>query len=112
MSLPPVLEIFIEICFSNTEGSPFQILASSLPSGGILVLAFLNAFQKLIEESGGQLSDDSPEYVGNVDGLGTLRILEAVRILGLEKKTKIYQASTSELYGGMAENKNERLRGR
>ena len=42
------------------------------------------------------------------DGLGTLRILEAVRILGLEKKTRIYQASTSELYGGMPENKNEK----
>ena len=55
-----------------------------------------------------KVSFDSPEYVGNVDGLGTLRILEAVRILGLEKKTRIYQASTSELYGGMEENKNER----
>ncbi len=40
-----------------------------------------------------------PEYVANTDGTGTLRILEAVRLLGLEKKTKIYQASTSELYG-------------
>ena len=50
----------------------------------------------------------TPEYVGNVDGLGTLRILEAVRILGLEKKTRIYQASTSELYGGMPENKNDK----
>jgi GDPmannose 4,6-dehydratase len=40
-----------------------------------------------------------PEYTANVDGIGTLRILEAVRILGLGKKTKIYQASTSELYG-------------
>lgn len=46
-----------------------------------------------------QVSFDSPEYTANVDGLGTLRILEAVRILGLTKKTKIYQASTSELYG-------------
>lgn len=55
-----------------------------------------------------KVSFDSPEYVGNVDGLGTLRILEAVRILGLEKKTRIYQASTSELYGGMPENKNEK----
>ncbi|WP_159634793.1 GDP-mannose 4,6-dehydratase [Sphingobacterium composti Ten et al. 2007 non Yoo et al. 2007] len=55
-----------------------------------------------------KVSFDSPEYVGNVDGLGTLRILEAVRILGLEKKTRIYQASTSELYGGMASNKNEK----
>lgn len=55
-----------------------------------------------------KVSFDMPEYVGNVDALGTLRILEAVRLLGLEKKTRIYQASTSELYGGMAENKNER----
>ena len=54
------------------------------------------------------VSFDTPEYVGNVDGLGTLRILEAVRLLGLEKKTRIYQASTSELYGGMPENKNEK----
>ena len=55
-----------------------------------------------------KVSFDSPEYVANVDGIGTLRILEAVRILGLEKKTRIYQASTSELYGGLAENKNEK----
>ena len=53
------------------------------------------------------VSFETPEYVGNIDGLGTLRILEAIRVLGLEKKTKIYQASTSELYGGMQENKNE-----
>jgi len=55
-----------------------------------------------------KVSFDSPEYVANVDGLGTLRILEAVRILGLEKKTRIYQASTSELYGGLPENKNDK----
>jgi GDPmannose 4,6-dehydratase len=41
----------------------------------------------------------SPEYTGNIDGLGTLRVLEAVRMLGLENTTRIYQASTSELYG-------------
>ena len=46
-----------------------------------------------------KVSFDTPEYVANVDALGTLRILEAVRILGLENKTRIYQASTSELYG-------------
>jgi GDPmannose 4,6-dehydratase len=46
-----------------------------------------------------KVSFDSPEYVANVDGIGTLRILEAVRILGLINKTRIYQASTSELYG-------------
>lgn len=55
-----------------------------------------------------KVSFDSPEYVANVDGVGTLRILEAVRILGLGKKTRVYQASTSELYGGLAENKNEK----
>ena len=46
-----------------------------------------------------QVSFEEPEYAAQVDGIGTLRILEAVRILGLEKKTRIYQASTSELYG-------------
>jgi len=46
-----------------------------------------------------QVSFEEPEYAAQVDGIGTLRILEAVRILGLEQKTKIYQASTSELYG-------------
>ena len=45
------------------------------------------------------VSFESPEYVADVDGIGTLRILEAIRILGLEKKTRFYQASTSELYG-------------
>lgn len=46
-----------------------------------------------------KVSFDTPEYTANADGIGTLRILEAIRLLGLEKKTKIYQASTSELYG-------------
>jgi len=46
-----------------------------------------------------KVSFDEPEYVANVDGIGTLRILEAVRLLGLTHKTRIYQASTSELYG-------------
>ena len=49
------------------------------------------------------VSFEMPEYTANVDGIGTLRILEAIRILGLEKKTKIYQASTSELYGKVQE---------
>ncbi|MBT5616011.1 MAG: GDP-mannose 4,6-dehydratase, partial [Flavobacteriales bacterium] len=48
-------------------------------------------------------SFDIPEYVADVDGVGTLRLLEAVRILGLEKKTRIYQASTSELFGKVQE---------
>tara|TARA_B100001094_G_scaffold125229_1_gene121141 strand:- start:5558 stop:6562 length:1005 start_codon:yes stop_codon:yes gene_type:complete len=46
-----------------------------------------------------KVSFEMPEYTGQVDGLGTLRVLEAVRLLGMEKKTRIYQASTSELYG-------------
>ncbi|MBB4802515.1 GDPmannose 4,6-dehydratase [Flavobacterium nitrogenifigens] len=49
------------------------------------------------------VSFETPEYTGNVDALGTLRILDAVRLLGLEKKTRIYQASTSELYGKVQE---------
>jgi len=46
-----------------------------------------------------KVSFDSPEYTANVDGLGTLRVLEAVRLLGLTQKTRVYQASTSELFG-------------
>ena len=57
----------------------------------------------LAAQSHVQVSFDVPEYSGDVDALGTLRVLEAVRILGLTKKTKIYQASTSELYGKVEE---------
>ena len=49
------------------------------------------------------MSFDSPEYTANCDGLGALRILEAIKMLGLNKKTKFYQASTSELYGMVQE---------
>jgi len=50
-----------------------------------------------------KVSFETPEYTGNVDGLGTLRVLEAVRLLGMEDKVRIYQASTSELYGKVQE---------
>lgn len=53
----------------------------------------------LAAQSHVQVSFEEPEYTANADGLGALRILEAIRILGLEKKTRFYQASTSELYG-------------
>ncbi len=53
----------------------------------------------LAAQSHVKVSFDTPEYTANADGLGTLRLLEAVRLLNLEKKTRIYQASTSELYG-------------
>ena len=57
----------------------------------------------LAAQSHVQVSFDAPEYTGEVDAIGVLRILEAVRILGLTKKTRIYQASTSELYGKVEE---------
>ena len=57
----------------------------------------------LAAQSHVQVSFDAPEYSGDVDALGVLRILEACRTLGLEKKTKVYQASTSELYGKVEE---------
>ena len=50
-----------------------------------------------------KVSFDTPEYTANVDAVGSLRLLEAIRILKLENKTKIYQASTSELYGKVQE---------
>src|SRR3982750_2542567 len=53
----------------------------------------------LAAQSHVKVSFETPEYTANSDALGTLRILEAIRILGLEKKTRFYQASTSELYG-------------
>ena len=53
----------------------------------------------LAAQSHVKVSFDTPEYTANADGLGTLRILEAVRLLGLNQTTRIYQASTSELYG-------------
>jgi GDPmannose 4,6-dehydratase len=57
----------------------------------------------LAAQSHVQVSFETPEYTANADGLGTLRLLEAIRILGLEKKTRIYQASTSELFGKVRE---------
>lgn len=57
----------------------------------------------LAAQSHVKVSFDSPEYTANSDALGTLRILEAIRILGLEKKTRFYQASTSELFGKVQE---------
>lgn len=53
----------------------------------------------LAAQSHVQVSFETPEYTANADGIGTLRLLEAIRILGLERKTRFYQASTSELYG-------------
>ena len=57
----------------------------------------------LAAQSHVKVSFETPEYTANSDAMGTLRILEAIRILGLEKKTRFYQASTSELYGKVQE---------
>src|SRR5215475_1109161 len=57
----------------------------------------------LAAQSHVQVSFETPEYTANADGLGTLRILEAMRILGLEQRTRFYQASTSEMFGLVAE---------
>ncbi len=57
----------------------------------------------LAAQSHVQVSFETPEYTGNADALGTLRLLEAVRILGMENTVRFYQASTSELYGKVQE---------
>src|SRR5262245_42273557 len=57
----------------------------------------------LAAQSHVQVSFETPEYTANADALGTLRLLEAIRILGLERKTRFYQASTSELFGKVQE---------
>ena len=69
----------------------------------IISLVKPDEIYNLAAQSHVQVSFDVPEYSGDVDALGTLRVLEAVRILGLVEKTKIYQASTSELYGKVEE---------
>ena len=65
----------------------------------IIQLVQPDEIYNLAAQSHVQVSFESPEYTANADGLGTLRLLEAIRILGLQEKTKFYQASTSELYG-------------
>lgn len=78
-------------------------LSDSLAIQRIINLVQPDEIYNLAAQSHVQVSFDSPEYSGDVDALGVLRILEAVRILGMTKKTKIYQASTSELYGKVEE---------
>ena len=74
-------------------------LTDSMNLTGIIQKVQPDEIYNLAAMSHVKVSFDTPEYTANADGIGTLRILEAVRLLGLEKKTKIYQASTSELYG-------------
>src|SRR4249920_586604 len=66
-----------------------------------------NEIYNLAAQSHVQVSFETPEYTANADALGTLRLLEAIRILKLEKSTRFYQASTSELYGNAKPPQNE-----
>ena len=78
-------------------------LADSSSMIRIIGLVRPDEIYNLAAQSHVQVSFDVPEYSGEVDALGVLRVLEAVRLLGLTKKTKVYQASTSELYGKVEE---------
>jgi len=87
----------------HIENSRFKLHYGDLSDTSNLVRIIQETQPDEIYNLGAQshvaVSFESPEYTADVDGMGTLRILEAIRILGLEKKTRFYQASTSELYG-------------
>jgi GDPmannose 4,6-dehydratase len=87
----------------HVEGTRLFLHYGDLTDTGNLVRIIQETQPDEIYNLGAQshvaVSFESPEYTADVDGVGTLRILEAIRILGLEKKTRFYQASTSELYG-------------
>jgi GDPmannose 4,6-dehydratase len=88
---------------SHIEDTNFKLHYGDLTDTSNLVRIIQETQPDEIYNLGAQshvaVSFESPEYTADVDGMGTLRILEAIRILGLEKKTRFYQASTSELYG-------------
>ena len=81
----------------------FSDLSDSTSIMGLIKKIQPDEIYNLAAMSHVQVSFEIPEYTGNTDGLGALRILDAVRLLGLEKKTKIYQASTSEMFGKVQE---------
>ena len=92
----------------HLEGNPnFHVhygdLSDSMSIMRLVGMIKPDEIYNLAAQSHVQVSFEAPEYAGDVDALGVLRILEAVRILGLTKKTKVYQASTSELYGKVEE---------
>lgn len=88
---------------SHLQNSNFKLHYGDLTDTSNLVRIVRETQPDEIYNLGAQshvaVSFESPEYTADVDGMGTLRLLEAIRILGLEKKTRFYQASTSELYG-------------
>lgn len=91
----------------HTKGLPFYLHYGDLTDSTNLIRLIRDTqpdeIYNLGAQSHVQVSFDSPEYTANCDAMGVLRILEAIRLLGLTKKTKFYQASTSELYGKVQE---------
>lgn len=89
------------------EGLPFYLHYGDMTDSTNLIRIIQETqpdeIYNLAAQSHVQVSFESPEYTADVDAMGTLRLLEAIRILGLENKTKFYQASTSELYGKVQE---------
>lgn len=87
----------------HNKGAKFKLHYGDLTDSSNLIRLIQeiqpDEIYNLAAQSHVKVSFDSPEYTANADGIGTLRLLEAIRILGLEKKTKFYQASTSELFG-------------
>jgi GDPmannose 4,6-dehydratase len=87
----------------HTEGGRFFLHYGDLTDGSNLIRILQETKPDEVYNLGAQshvaVSFETPEYTANGDGIGTLRLLEAIRILGMEKRTRFYQASTSELYG-------------
>ncbi|MDO4587910.1 MAG: GDP-mannose 4,6-dehydratase [Planctomycetia bacterium] len=96
---------------SNSDGASYQTHYGDMTDTAGLVRLIdeirPDEIYNLAAQSHVRVSFDMPEFTGNVNGLGTLRLLEAIRLLGLEKNTKFYQASTSELYGNVQGKQNE-----
>jgi GDPmannose 4,6-dehydratase len=91
----------------HEEGVPFQLHYGDVTDATNIIRIVQETqpdeIYNLAAQSHAQVSFETPEYTANADGLGTLRLLEAVRILGLKDKTRFYQASTSELFGKVRE---------
>ena len=91
----------------NEANSQFQLHYGDVTDATNLIRLIQEAqpdeIYNLAAQSHVQVSFETPEYTANADGLGTLRLLEAIRLLGMTQKTKFYQASTSELYGKVRE---------
>ena len=96
-----------QLVFDKTISSRFHLHYGDMTDSSSIVRIIQQTqpdeIYNLAAQSHVQVSFNTPEYTANADGTGVLRILEAIRILGLEKKTRFYQASTSELYGKVQE---------